>query len=120
MAKGRDKHQAYLDALNLLGKDLARRAKSKCELLEESDELRPYDLSAGEKEPSLDHVVLICAKAREAIEGKVRSPNDFRALESIVWSDLLPIRQAASRILEKIDDDWAREALENAKTMGLE
>ena len=68
MAKGRDKHQAYLNALNLLGKDLARRAKSKCELLEISDELRPYDLSAGEEEPSLDHVVLICAKAREALK----------------------------------------------------
>ena len=120
MAKGRDKHQAYLNALNLLGKDLARRAKSKCELLEISDELRPYDLSAGEEEPSLDHVVLICAKAREALDGRIRDPNDYRALESVVWSELLPIRQAACKILEKIDQDWAREALENAKTMGLE
>lgn len=120
MAKGRDKHQAYLDAMNLLGKDLARRAKSKCELLEENEELRAYDLSGGEDEPNLDHIVLLCAKAREALDGKVRVPNDFRALESVVWSDLLPIRQAASRILEKIDEDWAREALENAKTMGLE
>lgn len=120
MAKGRDKHQAYLDALNLLGKDLARRAKSKCELLGDNDDLRAYDLSGGEDEPSLDHVVLICAKARAALDGKVRDANDLRALETIVWSDLLPVRIAASRILEKLDEDWAREALENAKTMGLE
>ena len=49
MAKGRDKHQAYLDALNLLGKTL-RGAQSKCELLGENDDLRTYDLSGGEKD----------------------------------------------------------------------
>ena len=120
MAKGRDKHQAYLNAINLLGKDLARRAKSKCELLGISGELKPYDLSGGDKEPSLDHVVLICADAKDALDGRVRNPSDFRSLESMVWSDLLVIRQATAKILEHIDEDWAREALENAHTMGLE
>ena len=45
MAKGYDGNQARIEALSLLGKDLARRAKSKCELSGESGvPLKTYEV----------------------------------------------------------------------------
>ena len=104
MAKGRQKHQDYLDALSLLGKDLARRAHSKCELSGVPGSLDMFDLEDSSVEPDLDHVVLVCEDVRQLLEAnKVTRPRDtLRFLEEAVW---------------KIDEPWAREAIENARSM---
>ncbi len=117
MAKGRDKHDAYLNALNLLGKDLARRAKSKCELSEESGTLSLYDLEGSKVEPSLDHVVLISPMVRDHLEGRNLKSETLHYLQQAVWSDLAPVRRAAVQILEQVDEPWAEEAIENARMM---
>ena len=41
----------------------------------------------------------------------------MRYLEEAVWNTEVAIRRAAVRILEKVDEPWAREAIENAKSM---
>lgn len=119
MAKGRQKHQDYLDALSLLGKDLARRAHSKCELSGVSGSLKPFDLEDSSVEPDLDHVVLVCDEVHTLLEAnKIDRPRDtMRYLEEAVWNTEVAIRRAAVRILEKVDEPWAREAIENAKSM---
>ena len=77
MAKGRQKHQDYLDALSLLGKDLARRAHSKCELSGVPGSLDMFDLEDSSVEPDLDHVVLVCEDVRQLLEAnKVTRPRD--------------------------------------------
>ena len=117
VAKGQAKHQTYVDALNLLGKDLARRAKSKCELSGESGRLEIYDLEGPDKEPAMEHVVLVSEEVAGYLGGRPVTGGAVRYLENIVWSTEPAIRRAAVLILERIDESWALEAIDNAKTM---
>jgi len=118
VAKGREKHQAYLSALNLLGKTLARRAKSKCELSQEPGTLEIFDLEGPDTEPDIDHLVLVCPQVIDHLNGKGLEDGSIHYLETAVWSTEIAIRKAAIRILERINEGWAHEAIENAKSMG--
>ena len=117
MARGREKHEAYQQALNLLGKDLARRARSRCELSEERGSLVIYDLEDSSVEPSLEHVIMVSPTVKEHLDGKNLEGNNTRYLENAVWSELPAVRRAAIRILEQVNEIWAREALDNARMM---
>ncbi len=118
MARGLDKHKEYVDALNLLGKQLARRAKSKCELSGEPGTLQAFDLIGEPTEPDLEHVLLVSPVVREHLEGKNLEQRDpLRYLDEAVWSTEGAVRAAAVRILEQIDAPWAREAIESALSM---
>ena len=117
MAKGRAKHDEYKDALSLLGKDLARRAGRKCELTGESGRLLTYDLEEARPEPELDEVVLVCEKVIDHLEGRNLHPNELHYLNEAVWSSEKPVRRAAIRILEQIDEPWAQDAIDNARMM---
>ena len=110
MAKGREKHQARLDAIQMFGKDLARRAGRRCELCEESDDLRIYDADP-EAEPDMDTLALLCGRCREVLEGRKADPSTLRFLEGAIWSDVAPIGGLAQRMIRRVDADWAREAL---------
>ncbi|MEM9188032.1 MAG: hypothetical protein AAGF12_02560 [Myxococcota bacterium] len=111
MAKGRERHQARIDAINLLGKDLARRARRKCELCESGGELRPFD-TAPDDEPSLDTLVLLCNRCRGLAEGGTAPAAELRFLEVAIWSEVPPIASTAKRVIANVDADWARAALE--------
>lgn len=117
MAKGRDKHQAYLEALNLLGKELARRSNRRCELSEEAGTLLIYDLAGPKVEPDLNHVVLVSPMMKACLDGGAIDEIAVRCLENAVWSPLSPVRRAAVQLLERIDAPWATEAIDNATTM---
>ena len=81
--------------------------------------LKPFDLEDSSVEPDLDHVVLVCDDVHTLLEAnKIDRPRDtMRYLEEAVWNTEVAIRRAAVRILEKVDEPWAREAIENAKSM---
>ncbi len=111
MAAGKQKHQARLDAISLHGKDLARRAKRKCELCEDNHDLRPYDTDP-EAGPSLDTLCLLCERCRAVADGRTDDPRTLRFLESSLWSDVQPVAVVARRIAETVDADWARQVLE--------
>lgn len=117
MSKGRQKHQLYLDRLNLLGKDLARRAKSKCELSEESGSLVTYDLEGSDTQPSMDHVLLVSPTVERLLEGGSFEPENMHYLENVVWSTEPAIRRAAIKLLERIEASWAQDAIDNARSM---
>ena len=118
MAKGRQAHQDYLDALSLLGKDLARRAKSRCELSGEPGSLETVDMEGSGTEPSLEHVLLVSPKVKKHMEGKGLGDRDaLRYLDEAVWSPLPVVRRAAVQILSYIDAPWAVEAIEHARSM---
>lgn len=117
MAKGRDKYQNYLGALNLLGKELARRSGRKCELSEQGGSLVIHDLESSKVEPHLDHVVLVSESIKSSLDGGTVDGSELRFLENAVWSTVLPVRRAAVHLLERIDAPWARAAIENAQMM---
>jgi protein PhnA len=117
MATRRQQNEAYKAALNLLGRDLARRAKSRCELSGASGSLTTVDLAPGEPDPHLGRVVLVTPELAEALGGGVIEPGQLRFLEDVVWSTDAPIRGAAVALLERIDEGWARDAIDNARVM---
>ena len=56
-------------ALQGMGKDLARRAKSKCEITGAAGvPLRPYEVPPVAAEPDIDRTLLISAECREMLE----------------------------------------------------
>ena len=120
MATRRDAHQDYLQALTLLGKPLARRAGSRCELSGQRGTLEVVDLFPDQKDPTLDQVVLVCPQVRRHLEGQdLDDETVLRYLQDAVWTIEPAVREAARRILVRLDAPWAREALEHLETMAL-
>jgi len=111
VARGKEQHQARLDAIQLCGKDLARRAKRKCELCEESGELRPWD-SDPDVEPSLETLALLCERCRGLADGGSGDPRTMRFLEQSVWSEEPVVKALAHRVLLTVDADWARDTID--------
>ena len=119
MAKGFQEHQDRLNALSLLGKDLARRAKSKCEVCEEAGvSLKTYEVPPAPKEPELGRCVFVCAKCEEALGNEKLSlvPNEWRALESTIWSEVPAVQVCVVRLLRRLAEKeaWAAETIDNA------
>ena len=120
MAKGREKHQAYQDALNLLGKALARRAGRRCELSEVPGTLVIHDMEGATVTPHMDHVLLVSPTLKASLDGGGIDESAVRCLENAVWSPLPVVRRAAVQLLERIDAPWASDAIENARTMATD
>lgn len=117
MAKGREEHQARVAHLNSFGKELARRAKSKCELCEVAGEkLLVLEVPPEPRGPEVERCVMLC----EACATAVREPKKFRAgdhwrcLAQTVWSEVPAVQALALRLLKRQEDSqaWARETLE--------
>lgn len=103
--------------LSSFGKDLARRAKSKCELCETSGvKLVPYELEPVPAEPEFDNCLMICENCNEqASEPRKFKPGEhWRCLAGTVWSEVPAVQVMAARLLKRQagDQDWAREALD--------
>jgi len=111
MSKRRDELEARRDAIAFLGKDLARRAKRKCELCEEADDLRPYD-TLPDQEPELDTLILMCARCRSLADGGDADPRTLRFLETAVWNEHQHVAAFARTLLTRVDAQWARDTLE--------
>lgn len=116
MAKGLEKHQAHQEALQFLGKDLAKRAKSKCELCSCSGQpLIIFEVPPAPKEPELNGCLMICHPCNDSIKSIKKSSSDqWRCLNEAVWSETEPVQVMAVRILRAISNscDWASEILD--------
>lgn len=118
MAKGLEKFQERNQQLQLLGKDLARRAKSRCELCGSSGvSLNIYEVAPVPKVPDLDSCLLICSACLNGLNHLDRSDiNHWRSLSETLWSDIPAAQVMAARILIAIQNrsDWAETMLEQA------
>lgn len=116
MAKGYDTHQSRVTALQALGKDLARRAKSKCELTGASGiPLRAYEVPPVSAEPEIDRTLLISEACLAVLEHpKTLSGQEWRCLAETVWTDMPAIQVVSWRLLTvlAVKEDWAREVLD--------
>ncbi len=118
MAKGLLKHQERQSALSLLGKDLSRRARSRCELCDASGvSLKIYEVAPVPDEPDFEHCVMTCDTCREQLENPKRmQPDHWRCLTKAICSEVPAVQVEALRILRKLSADhhWASDALEYA------
>jgi protein PhnA len=116
MGKGYDIHQARVTALQLIGKDLARRAKSKCELTGAAGvKLLPYEIPPVAAEPDLERTLLVSEACHEVLENPKRlAGRQWNGLAERVWSENPAVQVVAWRMLKRLaqNEDWAREVLE--------
>ena len=116
MGKGYDTHQARVLAMQGLGKDLARRAKSKCELTGVSGvPLKPYEVPPVGEDPDIERTLLIS----EACHAVLEKPDwlkgrEWQCLADVVWSEMPAVQVVAWRMLNCLAkrEDWAREVIE--------
>lgn len=120
MAKGKEQHQQRQAAVSLLGRDLARRAKSRCELCRAQTSLSATELAPLPEEPELDSALLLCSSCVPLAQMPPKvictpvetSLQRFSFLNEAVWSEVAPVQIAAVRslrILGKSGASWARD-----------
>ena len=118
MAKGYDTNQERKQALSLLGKDLARRAKSKCELTQTSGvSLVTYEIPPVPNEPEFERCLLVS----ESVFAQLTKPSTLRAgewrrLSEVIWSDIPAVQAMALRILRHLapSEPWAQSLIDEA------
>jgi protein PhnA len=117
MAKGYELHQLRMMALQGLGKDLARRAKSRCEITGTGGvRLMPYEVPPVTGDPDIGRTILISEECMEMIEHPERMHGrQWQCLTAAVWSELPAVQVTAWRMLRELAkrEDWAREALDD-------
>lgn len=116
MAKGREEHEARVAVLNTFGKDLARRAKSKCELCEAGGvKLSLFEVPPVPREPDPGRCLLFCESCNEQAsdQKRFRSGEHWRFLVEQAWSENPMVQVMAVRLLRRLakTQDWAREAI---------
>ncbi len=110
-------HETRVALLNTFGKELARRAKSKCELCEKGGEkLSIFEVPPEPRDPDLDRCLLLCETCREqsADVKRFKSGEHWRVLVEMAWSGIPMVQVMAVRLLRRqaASQDWAREALD--------
>jgi protein PhnA len=116
MAKGYELHQARMLALQGMGKDLARRAKSKCEITGAAGvPLRPYEVPPVGEYPDIERTLLVSEECHRVLEHPKRlAGREWQCLAEAVWSEMPAVQVVAWRMLNELAkrEDWAREVLE--------
>lgn len=116
MAKGYELHQVRMMALQSMGKDLTRRAKSKCELTGAAGvSLRPYEVPPVAEDPDIERTLLISDTCREMLEHPERlAGRAWQCLAETIWSEMPAVQVVAWRMLHVLAkrEDWAREILD--------
>lgn len=114
MAKGRDQHQARIQEINSFGREIARRAKSRCELCTTKGEsLHIHEVETAGTEADINNCLMICDTCEAQIQdAKHRDPHHWRFLVDAVWSDIPVVQALAIAMLGKFDEDWAKDTLE--------
>jgi protein PhnA len=103
MSRGYDKHrQRQADVLGL-GRHLARRSRSRCELCEASGvSLTPREVTPLPDEPDVDHALLICSECIQIVEDPKQVDGDLHFLEVAVWHEVSAVKVVANRILRAL------------------
>ena len=117
MSSDRSKHKKVKQraAVGILGKDITRRSRGRCELCGGRDGVRLHELPPFPDQPDPERVLLACERCRSWLEGGDVEPVHARFLGEAVWSDVAPVRLAAARLIVTCDfqdDPWVRDALE--------
>ncbi|MEO5715837.1 MAG: phnA protein [Luteolibacter sp.] len=116
MGKGYETHQARVSALQSLGKDLARRAKSKCELTGAAGvPLRPYEVPPVAAEPQLVRTLLLSDACHEVLDRpQTLGGRGWQCLAETIWSEMPAVQVVSWRMLKHLAkrEDWAREVIE--------
>lgn len=113
MAKGEQLHKGHLDAVNLLGKSISKRAGFRCEWCGGSDGLRLWEYRP-DQEPAPENLALLCDPCRTLSNSRSSDPHQLRSLRNALWSDVPAVAEGAAIVLSRCREPWAREAIEES------
>lgn len=115
MSKRHEKHRERAGQLSNMGKYLARRAGSCCELcLHCSVALSPWEVPPLQAEPDPDRTIFVCDICRQQLEQPNKiDANHWHCLHKSVWSKVPAVQVIGVAMLHKLkDEDWSQELLE--------
>ena len=116
MARGYDSDRERKHSLSLLGKDLARRAKSRCELTRASGvPLATYEIPPIPKDPDFNRCLLVSEQALRQLEDpRNLVAAEWHHLKEIIWSDIPAVQIMALRILRHLatTNSWAQNLID--------
>lgn len=113
MAKGAQQNKDHLEAVQLLGKTVSKRAGFKCEWCEGGEELRLWEYRPDE-EPVEENLALLCRSCRELAVAKAADPRRLRSIRNALWSPVPAVAEGAAVVLARCKETWAREAIEES------
>lgn len=90
--------------VNSFGRELTRRAKSKCELCEATGvSLSVFEIPPIKEEPEVERCIFICEDCKNKLERiKKSKENDFRFLSSSIWSEVDIVRAFSILLLREM------------------
>jgi protein PhnA len=115
MAKGYEVNKRRQEELNILGRELARRSGSKCELcLSAGVRLNVFEIPPSSGDPDSDRCVFICDACSSGIFEPVKLNDHWRCLNDSIWSEVKPVKILSAIILKKISDknSWASDIMD--------
>ena len=117
MATGHDKYYGRRSSADMLGRQLSRRARNRCELCRTSTSLFVFEVEPVFIEPDPESAVMICERCKRAVENarKRVDPEELRFLMEAVWHEIPPIQIASVRLCRRLSTDgviWAAELLD--------
>jgi protein PhnA len=76
--------------------------------------LRPHEVAPQTDDPEFERCILICDRCRTGAQGAVVSPQEWRFLEEVAWSDIPPLQVTAIRLLRSLpaSEAWAAALLD--------
>ena len=99
MSKKKHHIQAHQKELQLLGRQLSRRAKSCCELCSQKSPLSVVEIPPTFDLPDVDRAILCCHSCQTLLETQSSlARRDVFFLEEAIWSDITPVQLAAIRL----------------------
>lgn len=117
MAKGYDQHIERKNKVNSFGRELTRRAKSKCELCEATGvSLSVFEVPPVKEEPEVERCIFICDECKNKLERvKKAKENDFRFLTNSIWSEVDMVRALSIKLLTEMTTkySWAELVLDD-------
>ena len=104
MAKGYDQHIERKNKVNSFGRELTRRAKSKCELCEAIGvSLSVFEVPPVKEEPEVKRCIFIFDECNDKLERiKKAKENDFRFLSNSMWSEVDMVRALSIVLLKEM------------------
>ena len=115
MAKGYEVNRKRQDDLNTLGRELARRSGSKCELcISAGTRLNVFEIPPVSGDPDPERCVFICDKCAAGVFEPLKLNDHWRCLSDSIWSEVKPVKIISAVILKKISgkNSWAGDLLE--------
>jgi hypothetical protein len=113
MAKGSELNKEHLEAVNLLGKSISKRAGFRCEWCGGAEGLRLWEYQP-DREPSAENLALLCDDCRALSTAKSADPRQLRSLRNALWSEIPAVSEGVAIVLSRCKESWAREAIEES------